>query len=131
MPTPAIEVWFGANAGMGNCTGRADNTQENTKYEDFLIQEYCIPAKMSKLFHRKCRKWPRAFPCKYLKLMSNLFKASSSTVSLALPYITKNFSQPALPGCFMRRLENEHLGNQDYTYSLESNQGASGSLRYI
>ena len=82
---------------MGNCTGRADNTQENIKQEDLLIQEYCIPAKMSKLFHPKCQKWPRAFPCKYLKLLSNLPKASSSTVSSALPAITKNPSQPQLP----------------------------------
>ena len=35
--------------GMGNCTDRADNIEENTKQEDLLIQEYCIPAKMSKL----------------------------------------------------------------------------------
>ena len=27
--------------GMGNCTGKEDNTQENTKQEDLLIQEYC------------------------------------------------------------------------------------------
>ena len=33
--------------GMGNCTGRADKTQENTKQEDLLIQKYCIPAKIS------------------------------------------------------------------------------------
>ena len=83
--------------GMGNCTGRADNTKENTNQEDLLIQEYCIPAKMSKLFLLRCQKWPRAFLCKYLKLLSNLLKASSSTVSSALPAITKNPSQPQLP----------------------------------
>ena len=83
---------------MGNeCTGRADNTQGNTKQEDLLIQEYCIPAKMSKLFLPRCQKWPRAFLCKYLKLLSNLLKASFSTVSLALPAITKNPSQAQLP----------------------------------
>ena len=49
---------------------------------------------MSKLFLPRCQKWPRAFPCKYLKLLSNLLKASSST---ALPAITKNPSQPQLP----------------------------------
>ena len=74
--------------GMGNCTGRADNTQKNTNQEDLLIQEYCIPAKMSKLFLPRCQKWPRAFPCKYLKLLSNLLKASSSTVSSVPPAIT-------------------------------------------
>ena len=52
---------------------------------------------MSKLFLPKCQKWPRAFPCKYLKLLSNLLKASSSTVSLAPPDSTKNPSQPQLP----------------------------------
>ena len=67
------------------------------KKEDLLIQEYCIPAKMSKLCHPKCRKWPRAFPCKYLMLLSNLLKASSSTVSLALPAITKNPSPAPAP----------------------------------
>jgi hypothetical protein len=36
--------------GMGNCTGRADNIKVNTNQEDLLIQEYCIPTKMSKLF---------------------------------------------------------------------------------
>ena len=82
---------------MGNCTGRADNTQENINQEDWMIQEYCIPDNMSKLFHPKCWKWPRAFPCKYLKLLSNLPKASSSNVSSALPAITKNPSQPQLP----------------------------------
>ena len=29
--------------GMGNCTGRADNTKENIKQEYMLIQEYCTP----------------------------------------------------------------------------------------
>ena len=74
--------------GMANCTGRADNTKENTNQEDLLIQEYCIPAKMSKLFFRRCRKLPRAFPCNYLKLLSNLLKASSSTVPYVPPAIS-------------------------------------------
>ena len=50
---------------------------------------------MSKLFHPKCQKRPRAFPCKYLKLLSNPLKASSSTVFSALPAITKNPSHTA------------------------------------
>ena len=87
--------------GMGNCTGRADNTQENTKQEVVLIQEYCIPAKMSKLFHPKCKKWPRAFLCKYLKLLSNLPKASSSTVFWhCQPSQINLLSSNCLPGCF-------------------------------
>ena len=85
-----------------NCAGRADNTQENTNQDDLLIQEYCIPAKMSKLFLPRCQKWPRAFLCKYLKLLSNLFKASSSTVSLPLPAITKNPSQPRVPSWLLQ-----------------------------
>ena len=75
---------------MDNFTDRADNTRENTNQEDLLIQEYCIPTKMSKLFLPRCQKWPRAFLCKHLKLLSNLLKASSSTVSSVLPAITKN-----------------------------------------
>jgi hypothetical protein len=32
----------GQQPGMGNCcTGRADNTQDNIKQQDLLIQEYC------------------------------------------------------------------------------------------
>ena len=27
--------------GMGNCTGRADNTEVNNEQEVLLIQEYC------------------------------------------------------------------------------------------
>ena len=95
--------------GMGNCTGTADNTQETTKQEDLLIQECCIPAKMSKLFLPRCQKWLRAFPCKYLKLLLNLLKASSSTVSSAcqpsqrilpsLSYLPGCFSPSSLSGC--------------------------------
>ena len=69
--------------GMGNCTGRADNTQVNTNQEDCLI-----PTNMSKFFLPRCQKWPRAFPCKYLKLLSNLLKASTSNVSSMPPAIT-------------------------------------------
>ena len=86
----------GKQPGMVNCTGRADNTKENTKQEDLLIQEYCILVNMSKLFLSRCRKWPRAFLCKYLKLLSNLLKDWSSKAS-ALPAIPKNPFQPQLP----------------------------------
>ena len=82
-------------SGMGNWTGRADNTQENTNQEDLLIQEYYIPTKMSNLFHPRCRKWPRAFPCKYIKLLSNLLKASSSTA--LCPRCRQPSPQPKLP----------------------------------
>ena len=115
--------------GIGNCTGRADNTQENIKQWDILLQEYCIPAWMSKLFLRRCRKWPRAFPCKYLKLLSNLLKASSTTKSYVPPAIPNN-RMLKFPGSvkltcpenqchIMKRLENwkhKDLGNQGYIY---------------
>ena len=50
----------GKQLGIGKCTGRTDNTQENTKQEYLLLQEYCIPVKMSMLFLPRCQKWPKS-----------------------------------------------------------------------
>ena len=71
-------------AWRGQLHWRADNTQKTIKQKKLSTQKYCIPANISKLFHPKCWKWPRAFPCMVMKLLSNRPKSSSSTVSSAL-----------------------------------------------
>ena len=87
----------GKQLGMGNFTGRTDNTQENTKQEDLLIQEYCIPAKMSNLFLPRCQKWSRAFKRntrRYGQLCGPTSSSCRDLQLLELEYRRENYKSP-------------------------------------